>query len=265
LARKPVFGACRICGIEGKLSYEHVPPRAAFNDRPILLRTGFEIINSDLDDVKSEKRQRGSGDYTLCPKCNNLTGKWYGSAFVDWVYQGMKILHYTKRRPSIYYNFHIFPLRVIKQVVSMFFSANGPEFRDAYPDLVKFVLNKETRFLDEKYSIYAYYKLGDRSRQLGLTVGTDLAKGKISRMSEIAYPPIGYMITFNSQPPDQRLLDITFFSRYQYHDWKPMPLRMPTLPIHTHFPGDYRDRDTVLQQRAEDIKNYGLQFIVIFH
>lgn len=259
MARKPVFGNCRICGVFGKLSFEHVPPRAAFNNRPILLRRGLENINSSLDDVKGEKRQRGAGDYTLCPKCNSFTGRQYGNAFVEWVYQGMKILHYTKGRPSIYYTYNIFPLRVIKQVISMFFSANGSEFRDAYPDLVKFVLNKETRYLDEKYSVYAYYNLGDRSRQLGLTVGADLAKGKISRMSEIAYPPIGYMITFNSQPPDQRLLDITFFSRYRYNDWKPISLRMPILPIYTYFPGDYRDRDTVLQQRKESIDKYGMK------
>jgi hypothetical protein len=26
------YGICRICGFEGKLSFEHVPPRATFNN-----------------------------------------------------------------------------------------------------------------------------------------------------------------------------------------------------------------------------------------
>lgn len=254
MARKLVTGVCHICGINGKLSFEHVPPRSAFNKRPIVRRSGEELINSDLDDTNGEIRQRGAGDYTLCPKCNNLTGKWYGSAFVDFVYQGMNILRYTKGEPSIYYTFHIFPLRIIKQVVSMFFSANGPKFRDANPELVKFVLDKYSYGLDRKYRIYAYYNLGARSRQIGLSSSANLKTGVINVMSEIAYPPIGYMMTLNSPPPDDRLLDITFMSRYKYNDWKSIPLRLPILPVYTYIPGDYRDRDTVLRQRAENIQ-----------
>lgn len=30
------FGICHICGNDGKLSYEHVPPEAAFNNHRIL-------------------------------------------------------------------------------------------------------------------------------------------------------------------------------------------------------------------------------------
>ena len=42
----------------------------------------------------------------------------------------MAILHWTRGKPSLYYTFHIFPLRIIKQIVCMFFNANGEGFRE---------------------------------------------------------------------------------------------------------------------------------------
>lgn len=248
LARKKVLGNCHICGNYGSLSFEHVPPRAAFNNRPIILKRGLDLINSDLDNLKGEIKQKGSGDHTLCPKCNNSTGRWYAKDFAEWAYQGMRILSYTKGKPSIYYTFHIFPLRVIKQVITMFFSANSLNFRNAYPELVRFVLNKEANHLDEKFKIYCYYNTGTRSRQLGLAVAINTVKRTKVLMSEIAYPPMGYLLTISSPPPDPRLLDITFMSNYRYNDWKNIPLRLPILPIYTYHAGDYRDKDTVMQQ-----------------
>lgn len=62
---------------------------------------GDMLINSDFDHPpKSPTSQQGAGDYTLCHKCNNNTGAWYGAAFVAFAYQAMAILKYTKGRPS---------------------------------------------------------------------------------------------------------------------------------------------------------------------
>jgi hypothetical protein len=41
------FDICHICGTYGKLSFEHVPPRAAFNDRRILHVAFEEIIATE--------------------------------------------------------------------------------------------------------------------------------------------------------------------------------------------------------------------------
>ena len=69
------------------------------------------------------------GDYTLCEQCNNTTGRWYGARFVDWCYQGMRILQMTNGNPSLLYLNYLFPLPIIKQVVVMLFSINGDQFR----------------------------------------------------------------------------------------------------------------------------------------
>ena len=96
---KPVFGTCHLCGSHGKLSFEHVPPKAAFNHRRIL-HTAFEKILAaqNLDDVRGTFQQRGAGAYTLCEKCNNDTGSWYSGAYADWAHQAMCVVISTGGR-----------------------------------------------------------------------------------------------------------------------------------------------------------------------
>ena len=249
--RKHIIGTCHICGEQTKLSFEHVPPQAAFNDRPIVLAHIEKLIKKedDLDNFSGKTHQRGAGGYTLCEKCNSLTGGWYGSDFVDWTYQVAKVLLNAKGEPSLYYLFRIFPLRVIKQIVCMFFSTNGEKFREAQQNLVRFVLNKESRFLDPHIRIYCFYSPSARSRHSGVAGVLNFHAHSQKIISEIIFPPMGYVMSLNRIKPDERLFDITFFSRYQYNDWKEFGLRLPSLPIYTYFPGDYRSKKQVLGNR----------------
>src|SRR5690606_19434915 len=100
MARRRTQGKCHICGQFGDLSFEHVPPEAAFNNRPIRVKSGMQLVNADLDDERGRTQQRGAGGYTLCERCNSLTGTWYGSAYVDWACQGLHLSQYASQAPS---------------------------------------------------------------------------------------------------------------------------------------------------------------------
>ena len=249
--RKHIVDICHLCGDYTKLSFEHVPPQAAFNDRPIVQASIEKLLKkeADLDNISGKTFQRGAGGYTLCEQCNSLTGRWYGSAYVDWIYQAAKVLLQSRGGPSLYYPYRLFPLRVIKQIVCMFFSANGAKFREAQEDLVRFVLNKENRFLEPHIRIYCFYSPSARSRQSGVSGILNFDTHSQSIISEIVFPPMGYVMSLNQISPDERLFDITFFSKYRYNDWKEFGLKMPSLPIYTYFPGDYRNRAAVLKNR----------------
>lgn len=256
-ARKK-FGFCCICGAEGKLSFEHVPPRSAFNDHPVLVADIRELIGNwdgEIRSVKGKVHQLGAGDYTLCEKCNSDTGAWYGSAFADWAYQAFRVLTFTRGQPFLYYQFRIFPLRVIKQIICMFFSSNGPHFRTVHPDLVRFVLNREARYLEPEIRIYAYYNLSPVSRQSGVTSLLKLDAQEAHTFSEIANLPFGYVMTLESAVPDNRPVDISFFGNYRYDDWKEFSFRLPVLPIYTYYPGDYRNQEEVMATVRESRKN----------
>jgi 5-methylcytosine-specific restriction endonuclease McrA len=109
------IGECHLCGLIGKLLFEHVPPKAAFNNRPLVAKEIYQILEKgSFENTKGHIFQKGAGAYTLCEKCNNQTGKWYGGAYADWTYQGMTILHHTNSVPSLSYPFRIIPLRILR-------------------------------------------------------------------------------------------------------------------------------------------------------
>jgi hypothetical protein len=247
------IATCHICGTHTELTFEHVPPRAAFNNRPIKTTPFQALVSaSDLDDPelrrKGKTSQRGAGAYTLCKSCNNDTGSWYGNAFVEWSYQGLEMRERAKIAPSLAFIFQIFPLRVFKQILCMFFSANPPNSFQNREELVRLVLNRDAKFLRPDIRIYAAVHASDVARQAGLTGQLNTRNGEIMLYSEIAFPPFTYVLTVNSAPPDTRLVDISFFSRYGYNQWTDIVLRLPALPVYTFLPGDYRSPE---QARSE--------------
>jgi hypothetical protein len=138
-------GVCCICGTEGKLSFEHIPPRAAFNDNRIFEADIDALMNGKWtpgsEPTEGKYAQRGAGRYSLCGKCNNDTGTWYGKAYVDVAKQAMSRLYASSGTMSLAYPYGMYPLRFLKQIVVMFFSACGPGLQERNPNLVRFVLN----------------------------------------------------------------------------------------------------------------------------
>jgi hypothetical protein len=249
---KPVFGTCHICGEHKKLSFEHVPPKAAFNRFPIL-RSSFEKIamSENLDELQGKVQQRGSGAYTLCEKCNSDTGAWYADAYARWAEQAMRLLMAARGRPSLEYPFHLHPLRVLKQVVCMFFSVNNPLFQKANPNLVRFVLNRDSQQFPPGVRIYAFYTFSNRMRSSGasgMVRGMGSGNSVLHAFSEIAFAPFGFVMTLgDTSPPQPHFLDISSFAQFGYRDWRAgISIKLPVMPIYTAFPGDYRTRSQTL-------------------
>jgi len=256
---KKHFGICHLCGIQTKLSFEHVPPQSAFNDQGILRSTFEQMLeNEHPDDFEGRQQQRGAGGYTLCEKCNNDTGLWYVPAFTSWAQQAMRFVIGTRGRPTLEYPFNLFPLRVLKQVICMFFSVNGTYFQKAHPDLVRFTLNKESRDLPERVRVYAFYTFSNRSRSSGVTAvakGFGSGNSTIHAFSEITFPPFGFVLTVQSDPPQPGFCEIFGFSQFEYRDWRcGITMRLPLMPIYTVFPGDYRTRG----QTIADLQRQGV-------
>ena len=254
MSRKAPEGTCYICGQYGPLSFEHVPPRAAFNNRPVIVLSWDKSLSLGPDEVaRGKTQQRGMGGYTLCARCNNCTGDWYASNFVDWCYQGMEILGLAKGRPTLIYPHYIAPLRVLKQIVTMFFSVNGDRFRSVNEELVRFVLNREARYLSPTYRFFVYYNVVGRPRTFGGTGVLDITTGKTIVMSEITYPPFGYVMTQDSEPPDERLVEITHFARYGYNTFATLQAQLPILPTYVSVPGDYREKDQIYREAGMSV------------
>jgi hypothetical protein len=254
MARHKIFDTCKICGFVGELSFEHVPPEKAFNNNRFYYEASLEELSklgiSDIDfsspQIKLRKKQGGIGFNSICRKCNNLTGIWYAKDFIKWVHQSMSILLKANGRPTLYYPTFFFPLRVIKQIVTMFFSVNQDVFRNVEPQLVSFILEKEKRFLDPKYKIYCYYNIEGQSRYKGNSFIGNLHSRDIIHISEISFPPFGFVMTIDSKKPDDRLTDISHFADFPYNHWTDYYQRFNVLPTYLpYLPGDYRTKEEI--------------------
>ena len=161
---KKLYGKCALCRKECELTFEHIPPRAAFNSTPVRPVTGDKIIKDqdrmpwDASGLPYTNQQRGMGKFTLCKECNNNTGAWFGNDYN----QISHVLHQTlsEHIPSSVNGIgikEVFPLRFLKQVISMFCSINN--FEDPRIEILrKFVLNKTKTGLDKtKYKICMYF------------------------------------------------------------------------------------------------------------
>ena len=205
-------------------------------------------------------KQRGAGRYTLCRKCNNDTGAWYGESYVQVAKQAMYLLYRSSGNLSLAYPYGMYPLRFLKQVTTMFFSACGPALRQKNPELVRFVLNRDTRQLPDGFQFFAYLHHPESAaiRQSGLT-GVAKGPNKQYLFSEVAFPPFGLVMSLDGHPPiDQRLCDITHLSQYNYRDWDIIYMQMPVLHVTTILPGDFRtvnevNRDIIENRKVGDM------------
>lgn len=78
------FGYCRLCGEFKKLTFEHIPPEAAFNSNPIYFKDFENLFDKSSYHYGLRKRSnKGAGGYHLCEKCNNDTGGWYAKHYVE--------------------------------------------------------------------------------------------------------------------------------------------------------------------------------------
>ncbi len=249
MSKKKIIGQCHLCGQTKPLSFEHIPPEKAFNDLRLKAYTFEQLIGNRSG---SKTFQHGYGDYTLCECCNNNTGSWYGRAYVDFVYQAMEN-RATKKfdiENGIINDFSIYPLRVFKQILTMFFTVNYPEFQNKYPWLRDYILNKENTCYLDSLKLFVYYVEDMQSVRISPGVlGTIDTETRITAMfSEFAYPPLGYILSYDDVVLDPRLVNITGFSNYKYDEKATFQLNVFPLPIANTFYGEFRTPEEIQRQ-----------------
>lgn len=214
--KKNIEGHCALCGEFKKLSFEHLPPAGAFNNSPIFIQ-GHEHLTDESSYYfgKKMKSNKGFGGYTLCECCNNNTGDWYARDFVSFAHQGMEIIKNSECKYNIKGEYRIKPLNVIKQILTMFMSADKSGHLQSQKDLVKFLMNKRNIEMPEKYKVYLYSTLSPYKRMIGHTIVYDPILG-IQKWSEINFQPFGYLLAEESQAAHEHMCDISSFGSIKY-------------------------------------------------
>ncbi len=236
-------GFCRLCGNYGKLSFEHIPPRKAFNNHEQLLRT----MEDHLSKRSHSRFRRGLGIYSLCERCNNHTGSWYGPAFVEWSKQGYVWLDKVHGPKILNLPYYIQPLNVLKQVLVMAAATLPEGSLDKQRDLRRFVLNPRQRHMPSDYRAWVYFGMTGQLRfSSGMALLDTEGRGADLIVLEVALPPFGYCVTEpigdrRSLAESKGLYDISWFANYGFNEWTQVHLRIPTRETHFPSPLDYRN------------------------
>ena len=264
---------CRICRREeANLSYEHVPPRAAFNDEPTTVYGFDDWLNRSPDGVLPGGRieQRGAGAHTLCERCNNNTGSWYGTELKRAANTGAKLLMSTPLKEFDQLLEHRWaqvklkqtekgphPLRLIKQIVAMLLATSTPELTINHPELGDFVLDRTRTGLSNRYCFYLALYAGPYARTTGVVPGFNLERNRSDTFVEVAWPPYAYVMTIDSAPEAIPTVDITTMVDVGYNQRADIELDLLIAFGHTAIPIDYRtsamiERDRALNETAAD-------------
>lgn len=165
----------------------------------------------------------------------------------------MELLQRSGGDLKLFYLYDIYPLRVIKQIVTMFFSVNHATFQKVQPELVNFVLDRDRRHLPSKFRLYTYYNGVGRMRHIGVVYAFNFGEPHGRLFSEITFRPFGYVLTIDTEPPARGLCDITHFSRYPYNVQESLPIKAPVLPTYLNLPGDYRSKKEIYEALHQNL------------
>lgn len=245
------IGQCAICGETRTLTFEHIPPKRAFNDQPAFTSRWEDVLNArskaELQNLRRSMLRRGFGAHTLCQSCNNNTGAWYGPSYIRWAQQAAINQAYVEagRIPLL---FEIEPLLVYKMIITMFASACGPSLFENNSSLRRFVLSRDCRDFPKGISVYGHYTAYESSmkRQSGISGLLSLDHEGHSVFSEITTYPLSYVLNLKgSRVPDARLTLLDNFLGYGPQEMAMIRVPLVSLPINTMYPGDYRSYDEI--------------------
>lgn len=240
------MGRCSVCGETKPLTFEHVPPEAAFNDWPAkIYPLGQWYLFQQGERARYHQQQRGSGYTSLCAVCNNERGgDWYVPEFLRWVRgaaQGIersateleeaRAQGATARLSLTFKN--VSPCLFLKQVTMMFLAINEPSFGDDFPELRDFVLDRSATGLGRRSRFFLHIHYDLFSLHTPRTPMFNIERGIARTACEILFPPFGYSLAIDDTVT-QRDGEITTFATFE-PDYRAntkvvLPVNEPYLP-----------------------------------
>lgn len=196
--------------------------------------------------------------YTLCQDCNNNTGSWFGNDYVRFTHSICQAIvnSHPKHGDIVSTNCTLYPLRVLKQISSMFCSVNHNNDSDVVCSLRRFVKSKTSLdFPSDIARIGMYAFIGGIQKNLGIfaVFRTSDTGNTTCLVSEIDHFPLGFVLLFN---PDDNTnipgIDITTFASYDYDQEANLQLTLPCYETNTLFPLDYRTQNDIIRARINE-------------
>jgi len=218
LPRNRFRGPCRICGKEDKLTKEHIPLGSSGNKGRSKkyrlddwLKYGFAH-----DKVKREIEQGGIHGYTLCDKCNSLTGRLYGNEYKNWVKKAENII--SEFEPGSVVRFDqlvgpfgqevsfgskeegaVKPGAFVRQVLSYMCSLSGTwNIAERHPEIRRIIIEQSVEKLPQCLDLGMYLYLGPKARIHGPQLKVNVKTKTWMWCQEMAFPPFAFLFVLAS-------------------------------------------------------------------
>lgn len=241
--RKMQNGICRICKKKTELSFEHIPPKVAFNKYTKFRSIPYleYVQNAHREDYKptAKIQQGGIGDYCLCRNCNSFLGQNYVPDYFKMAQIGKIIFQDKNFEKAIFSTVDISPLKLLKQALAMFICMNKPEFTDNEPELLNFIKNPKEQNLPDKFRVFMYLNHAGKIRKL-----TTMYTNIYGLVNELAFPPLGFVLSVNSKNSFP-LTEITHFKNIDVEYKGVLNYTLLNHPTHLPFPIDYRSLEEI--------------------
>ena len=195
-------GFCHICGKEGPLSFEHIPPRSMGNSKPAkayrvtdMAEKYHTLSNANKEGIRYRQQQRGIGFQTICSSCNSYLGKHYVKAFTGCMTELGVILQESKDVQGctgIHLEGHNVPvLAFFKHVISNFCSTTQP---GTMLDCREFLLDFKSNAFPEHYRLFMFAlpEGGSFVSSGWMRLFLDDNGLKTVDLAFIAMPPVGF-------------------------------------------------------------------------
>lgn len=249
-------GRCHICQKESNLTFEHIPPHKAFNYQSARIIVGEELMKTicdenkspwDYSDLKYVQKQRGVGMYSLCSRCNNLTGKYYGNEYIKFANTVDILFPEILKRNEKIAGISIEgmnPLLFAKQVLSMFCST-CPHITKKYPEIIELLLNKSKRGIDTNKLRLSMFLLKERRIAYTGVQAMWVSNMGIRVVASIDAYPFGFLLEFDPKIECVELDITSFLNDYEDTAYN-MNFGIPILERNMPFSTDYRTKEEIM-------------------
>jgi hypothetical protein len=268
-------GICRVCGQWKPLTEEHVPPKATGNKGRYVLATFEQALDAGPNPIVGGIPQQGGIIFqTLCTECNTNYCNRYNNELIRWYDGGTRLLRQLEENAARFKANNIYPLRIMKGILSMFLAINPESFRFSAvgQQLAALILDKEAKGLPDGVKVYAYFNHTGHSRHIPFhgqwpfdenSTIEDLYRACKALddyteylISEIAMPPYGYVMTINHDQPHERLCDISRFADFDFGARGTAELSLAVLPTHLRLMAcDYRELYELSNEERESMES----------
>ncbi|HLE57754.1 MAG TPA: hypothetical protein VJB15_11780, partial [Rhodothermia bacterium] len=179
--------------------------------------------------------EQGAGAYTLCCTCNSeISGNHYVGELKRWTATGMAVIargfaggadgNAVELRID-----RVYPARILKQIVVMLASVNSAALLEHHRALREYAMNPYATGLPARYQFYLLltHPSTKVSRYAGLSMRLASGAWCGTWVTDLVWPPFGYVMTIDEPRPLLPMGNITSFANYGYDERVDLTLELP--------------------------------------